>query len=109
MKLGFYLFGEYINMFVSSAIIATLFLGGYNFPGMDWAAANFAPILYTATCVMVLLAKVVGMILLFMAVRWTLPRFRYDQLMKLGWKSLIPLALINMVITGAAILWIFKK
>jgi len=48
-------------------------------------------------------------VLFFMFVRWTLPRFRYDQLMKLGWKSLIPIALVNMLITGVAILWIFKK
>ena len=58
---------------------------------------------------MVLLTKVVGMILFFMFIRWTLPRFRYDQLMKLGWRSLIPLALVNMLVTGIVILWVVKK
>ena len=109
MKLGFYLFAEYINMFVSSSIMVTLFFGGYNFPFMDAVQANVPALLFSAICVMVLLAKVICMILFIMAIRWTLPRFRYDQLMKLGWRSLIPLALVNMLITGAVILWVIKK
>jgi NADH-quinone oxidoreductase subunit H len=109
MKLGFYLFAEYINMFISSAILATLFFGGYNFPFMDQVAAAVHPLLFTLICVGVLLIKVVGFILFFMFVRWTLPRFRYDQLMRIGWTSLIPLALANMLLTGIAILWIFKS
>ncbi len=109
MKLGFYLFAEYINMFVSSSIMVTLFFGGYNFPFMDAVATAVPPMLFSGICIMVLLAKVIAMILFIMAIRWTLPRFRYDQLMKLGWKSLIPLALVNMLITGAVILWIVKK
>ena len=108
MKLGFYLFAEYINMFVSSAILATLYFGGYNFPFMDQAQAALNPLLFTALCVMILMAKIVCFILFFMFVRWTLPRFRYDQLMNLGWKGLIPLALVNMFITAAVILWIIK-
>lgn len=109
MKLGFYLFAEYINLFVSSAVISTLYFGGYNFPFMDEVAANVSPILFTIICVLVLLTKAICMILFFMFVRWTLPRFRYDQLMKLGWKSLIPLALLNMVITGVVILYVLNK
>ncbi len=109
MKLGFYLFAEYINMFVSSAIIVTLFFGGYNFPFMDQVAGAVNPLLFSAICIMALLGKVVCMILFFMFIRWTLPRFRYDQLMKLGWRSLIPLALANMLVTGVVILWFTKK
>lgn len=109
MKLGFYLFAEYINMFISSAILSTLFFGGYNFPFMDQVAGAVHPLLFTLICVGVLLTKVVGFILFFMFVRWTLPRFRYDQLMRIGWTSLIPLALANMLLTGIAILWIFKS
>lgn len=108
MKLGFYLFAEYINLFISSVVISTLYFGGYNFPFMDEVAAGVHPMLFTAICVLVLLTKAICVILFFMAVRWTLPRFRYDQLMKLGWKSLIPLALLNMLITGAVILWVLK-
>lgn len=108
MKLGFYLFAEYINLFISSVIISTLYFGGYNFPFMDQVAQGVHPMLFTAICVLVLLTKAICIILFFMFVRWTLPRFRYDQLMKLGWKTLIPLALLNMVITGAVILWVLK-
>lgn len=108
MKLGFYLFAEYINMFISSVIMATLFFGGYNFPFMDQIAGAVNPILFSIICVMVLLTKAIGFILFIMFIRWTLPRFRYDQLMRLGWKSLIPLALVNMLITGVVILWVIK-
>lgn len=108
MKLGFYLFAEYINLFISSAVIASLYFGGYNFPFMDAVADGVPPLLFTTICVLVLLTKVICIILFFMFIRWTLPRFRYDQLMKLGWKSLIPLALVNMLITGAVILWVLK-
>ncbi|HXS37703.1 MAG TPA: NADH-quinone oxidoreductase subunit NuoH [Flavipsychrobacter sp.] len=108
MKLGFYLFAEYVNLFISSAVIVTLFWGGYNFPFMDKVAAGVNPLVFTIVCILVLLTKVICMILFFMFIRWTLPRFRYDQLMNLGWKSLIPLALVNMVITGGVILWVFR-
>ena len=108
MKLGFYLFAEYINLFISSAILSTVFFGGYNFPGMDWVAAHVNSGVFALICVGALMTKIVLFILFFMAVRWTLPRFRYDQLMNLGWKSLIPLALVNMLITGGVILWLVK-
>jgi NADH-quinone oxidoreductase subunit H len=101
MKLGFYLFSEYINMFVSSAVMASVYLGGYNFPGMD-AIAN--PTVLSLLQVAVMFAKIFFFVFVFMWIRWTLPRFRYDQLMRLGWKSLIPLAIINMVVTGAVML-----
>ena len=102
MKLGFYLFSEYINMFVSSAIISTLFFGGYHIPFISnlGLSANVITLLGTAF----LFAKIFFFVMLFMWVRWTLPRFRYDQLMKLGWKVLLPLALINLIITGIVIL-----
>lgn len=87
MKLGLYLFAEYINMFISSAIMATLFFGGYNFPGMDWVSANLPEWLFVVSCISALMIKIIAFILFFMFIRWTLPRFRYDQLMKLGWKS----------------------
>ncbi len=109
MKLGFYLFAEYINLFISSAIIITLFFGGYNFPFMDKIAEAANPLVFSIICMLVFITKVVGMILFFMFVRWTLPRFRYDQLMKLGWRTLIPLALGNMLVTGVLILWVFNK
>ena len=102
MKLGFYLFSEYINMFVSSVIMATLFFGGYDIPFLN--EANYNQNWMALFGVLMLMAKVVGFIFLFMWVRWTIPRFRYDQLMNLGWRILIPLALFNMMVTGAIIL-----
>ena len=102
MKLGFYLFSEYINMFVSSVIMATLFFGGYDIPFVN--EANYDQNWMALFGVLALMAKVICFIFLFMWVRWTIPRFRYDQLMNLGWRILIPLALFNMLITGALIL-----
>jgi len=104
MKLGFFLFAEYINMFISSAIISIVFFGGFNYPGMDWVAKNIGGNISTLLGVGVLFAKVFFFIFFYMWVRWTVPRFRYDQLMKLGWKILIPLAIVNIAITGAVIL-----
>src|SRR5438552_3962313 len=106
MKLGFYLFAEYINMFISSVIIATLFFGGYDIPFLN--ESTFSPNIAALIGIIALLLKVSFFIFVFMWIRWTLPRFRYDQLMNLGWKGLIPLALVNMIITGAIILWLHK-
>jgi len=100
MKLGFYLFAEYINMFVSSAVMATLYFGGYNYPGMDYMATLLGPTWAPILGVVVMFAKIFAFIFFFMWVRWTIPRFRYDQLMHLGWKTLIPLAIGNIVLTG---------
>ena len=110
MKLGFYLFAEYINMFISSAIIATLFFGGYDLPFVNEAslAAKWGTNIVTILGTVALLLKVAFFLFFFMWVRWTIPRFRYDQLMNLGWKKLIPLALANMLVTGALILWLNK-
>jgi NADH-quinone oxidoreductase subunit H len=106
MKLGFYLFAEYINMFISSAIMASLYFGGYNFPfqhelGLD---GNVLTAVQTA----VFFGKILMFIFLFMWIRWTLPRFRYDQLMNLGWKILLPLAIANIIITGFVMLFTGK-
>lgn len=110
MKLGFYLFAEYINMFISSVIMSTLFFGGYDIPFVS--DANLAESIGQNWTVLLqglsLFAKTAGFIFLFMWVRWTIPRFRYDQLMHLCWKRLIPLALANMIITAAVVLWLKK-
>ncbi|MBX7109235.1 MAG: NADH-quinone oxidoreductase subunit NuoH [Chitinophagales bacterium] len=109
MKLGFYLFSEYINMFISGAIMATLYFGGYNFPFMDaLLQATGSQNLVTLTGLVFLFLKIFFFIFFFMWVRWTIPRFRYDQLMNLGWKGLIPLALINIVATAAGLM-IFRS
>ncbi len=90
-------------MFISSVIMATLFFGGYDMPFVNEAnlSTNIAALVGMAA----LFTKTFIFIFIFMWVRWTIPRFRYDQLMHLGWKVLIPLALVNMFVTGAVILW----
>ena len=105
MKLGFFLFAEYINMFVSSAVISVLFFGGYAFPGMQ----HFEGIPLALLSFGTMMLKTVFFIFVFMWIRWTLPRFRYDQLMELGWKKLIPLALVNMLLTAGVILYFKGK
>ena len=103
MKLGFYLFAEYINMFISGVLMATLFFGGYDIPFVNeaaWGNAWWVGLIGFA----VLMAKAVFFIFMFMWIRWTIPRFRFDQLMHLGWRILIPLALVNMIITAVVIL-----
>lgn len=102
MKLGLYLFAEYVNMFVASAVMSSLYFGGYHFPGID-----LLPVSHNVLTIIgmgVFFFKILFFIFFFMWVRWTLPRFRYDQLMDLGWKSLIPLAILNLLLTGGAII-----
>ena len=100
MKMGFYLFAEYANMFISSTILSVVFLGGYHFPGMAWVNENWGINIGALIGFLTLFAKICFFIFFYMWVRWTIPRFRYDQLMHLGWKILIPLAVINIIITG---------
>lgn len=98
MKLGFYLFSEYINMFISSAMIASLYFGGYDLPFIHdlGLSNNWVSIIG----ILGFFAKIAFFMFLFMWVRWTLPRFRYDQLMRFGWKGLLPWAIANVIITG---------
>jgi len=103
MKLGFYLFAEYVNMFISSVIMSTLYFGGYDIPFFD--ESTLSPNIAAILGIGALMTKTIIFIFIFMWVRWTIPRFRYDQLMNLGWKKLVPLALLNMLVTGAVILW----
>ncbi|NVO03327.1 MAG: NADH-quinone oxidoreductase subunit NuoH [Bacteroidetes bacterium] len=102
MKLGFYLFAEYINMFISAAMISSLYFGGYNFPFMDDLGLSHNALSLLGS--LAFFVKITFFGFLFMWVRWTLPRFRYDQLMRLGWKTLIPLAIVNVIITGLVLM-----
>jgi NADH-quinone oxidoreductase subunit H len=108
MKLGFYLFAEYINMFVSSAIMSTLFFGGYDIPFVNELNWGLEPWLLSLISFSVLMAKIFFFLFVFIWIRWTIPRFRYDQLMNLGWKKLVPLALLNMLISAVVMLWLGK-
>jgi len=101
--MGAFMFAEYLNMFLASAVMSTIYFGGYNYPGMDWVNEMTGPLFAPLIGMAVLLLKIFAFIFFFMWVRWTVPRFRYDQLMNLGWKILIPLAIANIVITGIVI------
>lgn len=90
---------EYTAMIVTSAIAVTLFLGGWSFPGLD-SLRRSSPDLFVILSVVVFAAKVMLLIYAYMWIRWTWPRYRYDQLMEIGWKWLIPAGLANIVLTG---------
>jgi NADH-quinone oxidoreductase subunit H len=106
MKFGAFFLAEYANMITSAAVVVTLFLGGWQFPYLETFGlpALWASILQVLTFVV----KVAAVLFFYMWIRWTIPRFRYDQLMNLGWKVMLPLALLNVVVTGAGI-WLFGK
>src|SRR5262249_28413924 len=90
---------EYTAMIVTSAVAVTLFLGGWYFPWMNLLAPKY-PTIYVWLSVLVFAAKIMLLIYAYMWFRWTWPRYRYDQLMELGWKWLIPAGLVNIVLTG---------
>lgn len=106
MKLGLFLFSEYVNMFVSSALMSSLYFGGYNFPGLEYN--TMAPNVAALVGFVVFFAKILFFIFFFMWIRWTIPRFRYDQLMHLGWSVLMPLAILNMLLTALGVLYLGK-
>src|SRR3954469_19701030 len=102
MKFSMFFIAEYANMMTASALMATLFLGGWDIPFTMWD--NVAPHTFIKTLVTfgVFWAKLLFFVFVFIWVRWTLPRFRYDQLMALGWKFMLPVALAYiMVVAGA--------
>jgi NADH-quinone oxidoreductase subunit H len=88
--------------------MSTLYFGGYDIPFVNEAGWGLAPWLLSLIGFSVLMIKAWIFIFIFIWIRWTIPRFRYDQLMNLGWKKLIPLALINMIVTAAVVLWLKK-
>ena len=100
MKFAMFFMAEYVNMIVVSALTVTLFFGGWSFPGFHprGVAGGIASVLLFA-------AKTAFFVWLFVWVRWTVPRFRYDQLMRLGWKGLLPLAIANLFWVAALAAW----
>jgi len=97
MKFAMFFLGEYYGMVIQSALVVTLFLGGWTFPGIDPRADTF---LASLAGPLIFCIKVGIFLWLYIQVRWTLPRFRFDQLMNLGWKKLIPLSLGLVVLTA---------
>jgi len=114
MKFGLYMMGEWIEVVVISALLTAMFLGGWTLPWLPEASIisymtplvgeNMANVAAMVLAVHVFLIKVIVLIWFQMLIRWSMPRFRYDQVMDLGWKILLPLSLANVVITGLGIL-----
>jgi NADH-quinone oxidoreductase subunit H len=99
MKFGTFFLAEYANMITSSALIVTLFLGGWQFPYLQsfGLPGQWVSVLQILTFIV----KVLCVLFFYIWIRWTIPRFRYDQLMNLGWKVMLPLGLLNLVVTGS--------
>ncbi len=105
MKFAMFFMGEYANMIAASAMMVTLFFGGWTLP---WIPAPGNPIAASILHIVVFIAKMYFFMVVFIWVRWMLPRFRYDQLMNLGWRRFVPLALANILIY-AVVLWARAK
>jgi NADH-quinone oxidoreductase subunit H len=102
LKFGLFYMSEYANMFVSGALITTLYLGGWHVPFLT--SLGFPDFWVSIIQVLGFLLKVILFIAFFILIRWTIPRFRYDQLMNLGWKFMLPISILNILVTGAVIL-----
>jgi NADH-quinone oxidoreductase subunit H len=103
MKFALFFLSEYANMIASSAMMVTLFFGGWTLPGLSEPANS---LLAGLVHIAVFLGKLLFFMVVFIWVRWMLPRFRYDQLMDLGWRRFIPLALANIIFTAV---WLWAK
>jgi NADH-quinone oxidoreductase subunit H len=113
MKFVMFWMGEFLEMVTISGVVTTLFFGAWHLPFVSdhmlvsffgFAGPNGAVLLAMLVNICTFFAKVIFFIWLQMTIRWTLPRFRYDQVMRLGWKMILPLALINIFITGLVLL-----
>jgi len=98
MKFGLFFLAEYANMITASAVITTLYLGGWQLPFAGHL--GFSDLTVSLLQVAAFAVKVGLVLLFFILIRWTIPRFRYDQLMNIGWKVMLPLSLANILITG---------
>ena len=104
MKFSLFFIAEYANMVTASALISTLFFGGWDIPFTQWDNLPPFTVLKTVLTLGAFVTKVLFFLFFFMWIRWTLPRFRYDQLMSLGWKLMLPLALGYITVVAALIL-----
>lgn len=104
MKFALFFLSEYANVIVSSSVITTLFLGGWQFPYLQ--TFGLSPLLTSLLQILTFSIKIVCMVFFFIWVRWSVPRFRYDQLMSLGWKVMLPVAFLNIIVTAVVVAFI---
>ena len=107
MKFSMFYIAEYSNMLTASALMATLFFGGWDIPLVHWDATQGLAWWQVLATLAAFCAKTSFFVLLYMWIRWTMPRFRYDQLMALGWKVMLPISLVYLTMLAAAI-WYLK-
>jgi len=105
MKFLLFYMAEYAHIVLASSLMTLLFFGGWHLPFVEGMLASFSPGIAGLVHFLIFFGKVCFFMFLYIWVRWTLPRFRYDQLMRLGWKVMLPLALANVAWTAALILW----
>jgi NADH-quinone oxidoreductase subunit H len=101
MKFALFFLAEYANMIVASAVITTLYLGGWQFPYLQ--TFGLPPLVTSLIQILFFGMKIAFLIFFFIWVRWSLPRFRYDQLMNLGWKVMLPLSILNIIVTAIVV------
>jgi NADH-quinone oxidoreductase subunit H len=104
LKFGLFFLAEYANMLTASAIITTLYLGGWQVPFIH--SVGLPAVWICIAQVLFFCCKVALLLLFFIFIRWTIPRFRYDQLMNLGWKVMLPLSIANVLATGFVLLFL---
>jgi NADH-quinone oxidoreductase subunit H len=109
MKFSMFYIAEYSNMVTASALMATLFFGGWDIPFMHWDDSGDPSLWKTLATLAAFGFKTGFFLFTYIWIRWTLPRFRYDQLMALGWKVLLPLALVYLSILAAAIWYLHAR
>jgi NADH-quinone oxidoreductase subunit H len=106
MRFGMFYLSEYANVATSSIIMVILFFGGWQLPLLEWTGWSEGSIIVALFQILVTLSKVAVLVFIIIWIRWSIPRFRYDQLMRLGWHILIPLALLNLIVTACMIYFI---
>lgn len=102
MKFGLFYLSEYANIITSSAVMVTLFFGGWHLPSAEYWGLH--PLILGVLQIMTFIFKIALFVIFFIAVKWTLPRFKYNQLMRIGWQFLLPLAILNFLVTGIVML-----
>lgn len=98
MKFGMFFLAEYMHVFIGSVLITTFFFGSYHLPFAGYWLPELSPLLKGSLDVLVFLAKVIFWCFVFIWVRWTIPRFKYNQVMKLGWGRMLPLSILNFML-----------
>ena len=107
MKFGMFFLAEYMHVVINSMLMVTFFFGSYHLPFAGYWLPELSPVAKGILDVLVFTAKTAFFVFLFIWVRWTIPRFKYNQVMKLGWSRLLPLSIINFIVIAAILFFFF--